>query len=76
MIFQWIIIFGNGGWNRNVAINMKWGHGGNLSLNGNGDMGEICLLRTGELLRWRRDAAEGMKLWVSNESHFCGYIRF
>ncbi len=24
----------------------------------NGDMGEIGLLRTGKLLRWRRDAAE------------------
>jgi hypothetical protein len=51
----------------------EWVHGGNLSLNGNGDMGEIlslngngdmgeiCLLRTGELLRWRRDAAERLK---------------
>jgi hypothetical protein len=41
-----------------VAIKMEW------------DTGGICLLRTGELLRWRRYAAEGMKLWVSNESHF------
>jgi hypothetical protein len=64
LIFQWIIIFGNGGWKRNVAIKMEW------------DTGGICLLRTGELLRWRRYAAEGMKLWVSNESHFCGYIGF
>lgn len=30
---------------------------------GNGDKGEIGLLRTGELLRWRRDAAEGGMLW-------------
>jgi hypothetical protein len=35
-----------------------------------GTSGEICLLRTGELCRWRRDAVKGMKLWVSNESHF------
>jgi hypothetical protein len=48
----------------------------------NGNMGEIGLLRTGELLRWRRDAAEGGMLWgagmlwVSNSSHFFGHIGF
>ena len=31
---------------------------GMVSLNWNGDKGEIGLLRTGKLLRWRRDAAE------------------
>jgi len=46
------------------VVELKWGHGG------------IYLLRTGELLRWRRDAVEGMELWVSNESHLWGYIRF
>ena len=38
---------------------------GMVSLNWNGDKGEIGLLRTGKLLRWRRDAAErgnGMRL--------------
>ena len=33
------------------------------SLNWNGDKGEIGLLRTGKLLRWRRDAAEGGMRW-------------
>ena len=59
-----------------MAIKLEWGHGGNLSLNGNGDMGEILslngngdmggiyLLRTGELLRWRRDAVDGMRCGV------------
>ena len=46
------------------VVELKCGHGG------------IYLLRTGELLRWRRDAVEGMELWVSNESHLWGYIRF
>ena len=36
---------------------MNWDGMG--SLNWNGDKGEIGLLRTGKLLRWRRDAAEG-----------------
>ena len=33
------------------------------SLNWIGNKGEIGLLRTGELLRWRRDAAERGMLW-------------
>ena len=35
---------------------------GMVSLNWNGDKGEIGLLRTGKLLRWRRDAAERVML--------------
>ena len=77
MIFRLIIIFGNGGWNRNVAAEMgcgglgwngvaelEWGQGGDWSpADVNGDKGEIGLLRTGKLLRWRRDKAERGMLW-------------
>ena len=44
-----------------LSLNGNGDMGGILSLNGNGDTGEIYLLRTGELLRWRRDAAERLK---------------